>query len=352
MRHRLKEYFIFIKRILTKAYRRLFNKPLYTPWQMALFGRLKVGDIVFCEMALDELALFKVPDGHKNRPYVIVKKNDDHFLAYACSTHPSRSINNAQKYLINANGLRQSSYILFNNVYKLRPEKLKFSCGQLDHNLYKELNRRIIMSANQKGKSFPTFTNTAPILKNDIIRYEKKYWLVDGIVKKRIYAYRLYGHKHKDCAYFKNGSSLNYVDLSRYVIISDALSKHLYHHLSSDESLYFMHLKAKHSEAAHLKNQNKAKTLSYRFDYECGTIFKHRVQNRCLVYLFTSHNMCYVTDLEACENDDFEIFRTDLDYYEIDDVLTPASLKDLLRELARANLRYKKTLDKILGSLS
>ena len=67
---------------LKKLFRNKDSKPFYSPYSKAekeVFDAVEVGDLVYCQMPLSEEKLAGVPEGHKERPYVIVDK-DEHFL--------------------------------------------------------------------------------------------------------------------------------------------------------------------------------------------------------------------------------------------------------------------------------
>ena len=92
MKHRIYTFFSFLK----KLFRNKDSKPFYSPYSKAekeVFDAVEVGDLVYCQMPLSEEKLAGVPEGHKERPYVIVDK-DEHFLyGYYCTSQVQNNWN-------------------------------------------------------------------------------------------------------------------------------------------------------------------------------------------------------------------------------------------------------------------
>ena len=61
-------------------------------WQKDIFEQTKPGTVLYCDMPLKQEKLFRVPQGHRTRPYVIVKKGEKNVYGYACATHPHSSL--------------------------------------------------------------------------------------------------------------------------------------------------------------------------------------------------------------------------------------------------------------------
>lgn len=71
--------------------------------------KYKPGDIVYCIMPLPEEKLKRVPEGHRQRPYLIVDKSSKALFGYYSTTHVNERIPYQQKYtykrdLVNKNG--------------------------------------------------------------------------------------------------------------------------------------------------------------------------------------------------------------------------------------------------------
>lgn len=66
--------------------------------QQTLFDSLYEGDLVFAHMPLNDEELQKVPEGHRSRPYYIVCKLDNGFIAFGCSSTNSYSIDDVKSY--------------------------------------------------------------------------------------------------------------------------------------------------------------------------------------------------------------------------------------------------------------
>lgn len=54
----------------------------YTKEQKEIFDNAKVGDVIFCEMPMNDSDLYDVKPGHEQRPYIIVEKRENYLLGY------------------------------------------------------------------------------------------------------------------------------------------------------------------------------------------------------------------------------------------------------------------------------
>lgn len=65
---------------------------LYSEEQSILFNYLKEADVVFCHMPLKASTLYDIPEGHRTRPYVIVRKDDNCLYGYPASTKKTKGL--------------------------------------------------------------------------------------------------------------------------------------------------------------------------------------------------------------------------------------------------------------------
>ncbi|MBQ3375595.1 MAG: hypothetical protein IJG49_04205 [Erysipelotrichaceae bacterium] len=76
------EKFVFlVKRKFRKDKLAMRGKPQYTVNQNNIFLQLKPGDIFLGKMPMSDSELYDVPDGHRHRPYLVIKKNKKNVTA-------------------------------------------------------------------------------------------------------------------------------------------------------------------------------------------------------------------------------------------------------------------------------
>ena len=61
-------------------------------WQKDIFNQIQPGTVIYCDMPLNQDRLMHIPEGHRTRPYVIVKKGEKNVYGYACATHLRSSL--------------------------------------------------------------------------------------------------------------------------------------------------------------------------------------------------------------------------------------------------------------------
>ncbi len=70
----VKKFLFLFKRKTKKLKLKLAGKPQYTNKQLQIFQQLKIGDVILGKMPMSDRELYDVPDGHRHRPYLVVKK--------------------------------------------------------------------------------------------------------------------------------------------------------------------------------------------------------------------------------------------------------------------------------------
>ena len=337
MEHELSEYWIFFKRFIRKKILLFLNRPLYNDQQLAIFNEAKVGDIIFCEMPFNDRLLFKIKKGHRNRPYIIVKKEKTFLWVYACTTHPNKRLSRIKKCKILYKNRKMDSYVILNEIFKMPLEKIISPYDRLDKSSMMALNRYIVMNKNHKhhGKLL-TFGQDLIMQKGDIISHLQKYWLVYYENNEGVYVYPLSHEKKDGFTLFNFESTFRYIDLRQKYFLKGSFHQKLY---SFFNTLELKEIDEKISSWRHKKKANRQqlikKEIAYQFNYPCGSIFYDPWQERHLIYLFSSNGNSYISELETCEEGIFKLNKIDLDHFQIVDVLTDRSLRELVIELAK-----------------
>lgn len=148
MKHRIYTFFSFLK----KLFRNKDSKPFYSPYSKAekeVFDAVEVGDLVYCQMPLSEEKLAGVPEGHKERPYVIVDK-DEHFLyGYYCTSQVQNNWN--AMYVIYPNEDRicdsfyKKTYVLFKEMVRIPIVNVRYVMFHLENYEIFQIARRIAL---------------------------------------------------------------------------------------------------------------------------------------------------------------------------------------------------------------
>lgn len=120
--------------------------PLYTQEQYELFKECQIGDLLWALMPLPQEQLDKVAKDHQIRPYLIVKKEDDHLLAYA-STSTSQHSEAYQYYCYHgySHGAYKLAYIQLKTIYILPIQNLRTFMMQLSNQDLKNIEKRLLL---------------------------------------------------------------------------------------------------------------------------------------------------------------------------------------------------------------
>ncbi|MBQ1303486.1 MAG: hypothetical protein IIY51_01120 [Erysipelotrichaceae bacterium] len=73
--HSLEKFVFLVKRRIKKAKLKASGKPQYTVSQLKIFQQLQPGDLILGKMPMSDRKLYEVPDGHRHRPYLVLRKN-------------------------------------------------------------------------------------------------------------------------------------------------------------------------------------------------------------------------------------------------------------------------------------
>lgn len=165
----------------------------------SIFNNIEPGDIVYCIMPMSKAELAKVPEGHKERPYLIVDKGKDFLYGYYSTTHINENIPYQQRYTYRRNFTNKNNEIVDANfvldqVYKIPKDNIFDILDNLDEYEKQEVARRLAIK-NLKG--FPKIKKKNLKLKvGDVVTSDAKWYFISDIDKTGIYGYLAYPPNH------------------------------------------------------------------------------------------------------------------------------------------------------------
>ncbi len=154
--------------------------------QKEIFERIQPGDLVFCKMPMTDQALNRISEGHRERPYLIVQKNDHEMFGYACATHPKR-LNSYEKHVFfnmvydEEKGAYRNSYVQFNQAFVIPISHIRFFQEELDSYTVTQIARELKAFENIRNKGVLQFSRPVSLLEGDIVRYHKNYYYIRSI---------------------------------------------------------------------------------------------------------------------------------------------------------------------------
>lgn len=185
-----------------KIFRLLQGKPFYTNRQEDLLDQLQSGDIVFSRMPLSAWDLYDIPEGHRNRPYVVLEKDESGLWGLACTSQAPKSRYRAQYYNLPQERYQtfefygkervniKDSYVKLTEPIFVPIENLMQKTNHLEEVDAHCMQRKILkLTNNYSGLRF-LHTDT-PVDIGDIISHEDSFFYIYQIYKNDVHGYRL-----------------------------------------------------------------------------------------------------------------------------------------------------------------
>lgn len=182
-----KTRYVIKKKIEEIVKKRKFGS-LYTEDQLHLFNFLKEGDIVFSHMPLGYGKMYDIPEGHKSRPYLIVKKTKNHIYAHQSSSSKRKSLSSIKRFdilssdpkegfNISYKAITNDSYFDLSKLYKLEKHHLIEFFFRITKEQKKELYRKLLC-LKDNGEDIILFDYNYKIEIGDVVKYKKQYYYV------------------------------------------------------------------------------------------------------------------------------------------------------------------------------
>lgn len=297
-----------------------------------LYDKIQVGDVYFAKMPLPKKELKRIPKTHQQRPYVIVKKENNKLYAYKCTGTKLNWLKNYEYYPFkqSAYDTSKDSYILLNEIYELPVENIINYYTTLYPKTIKELERRIGIS-NRNGNSLPRFNVQYNIEVGDIFVLDKQFYYVYQKDSTYIYTHKVYGKQSKDnlkliCIkiddkdyFISHRKQQQFSSKDRYIIIKM---------LNYEQQEY---IKTKKQQ---LKKHFKHKTIpqNYQLKYKPGQIL-----NNEYIYLYHINERSYGLYLKEKDDKVPRLIRIKEDTFTLTGSLSLNATRDIVYKLIKYN---------------
>ena len=228
--------------------------------QQAIFDSLYEGDLVFAHMPLKDDELEKIPEGHRSRPYYIVSKLNNGFIAYGCSSTNSYTSDDVKSYklLEYKYNLNKMTYVKLDcPIYLPKTKLINYIVTISDYDNSQIHRRMYIHNENDYISYFeekPEFSIPKP---GDIIHREARYLIISE--DEKYYNTLLVlnkNNKNKDCALISTYNYTYKVLLTKEYKIKKKNRYENIIHIIDDEQLSYVKLAFEKKNETHLNMEN------------------------------------------------------------------------------------------------
>ncbi|MBE6126227.1 MAG: hypothetical protein E7186_07865 [Erysipelotrichaceae bacterium] len=221
--HSLGKFVFLVKRKIKKARLKASGKPQYTVNQLKIFQQLQPGDLILGKMPMSDRKLYEVPDGHRHRPYLVLRKNKKTVTCLQGSHKQYSDDKETFKTTIpNFGQYDGESYFSTLEYYEIPIENINKLIGSLSETQKQALERKLLImeSASRHVTHLDRMDQVIRI--GDIIRSKNRLYLItndrDNIPK----GYALSERKIRNSFAVTVDSVQYYADLHDYKIFNPA----------------------------------------------------------------------------------------------------------------------------------
>jgi len=221
--HSLGKFVFLVKRKIKKARLKASGKPQYTVNQLKIFQQLQPGDLILGKMPMSDRKLYEVPDGHRHRPYLVLRKNKKTVTCLQGSHKQYSDDKETFKTTIpNFGQYDGESYFSTLEYYEIPIENINKLIGSLSETQKQALERKLLImeSASRHVTHLDRMGQVIRI--GDIIRSKNRLYLItndrDNIPK----GYALSERKIRNSFAVTVDSVQYYADLHDYKIFNPA----------------------------------------------------------------------------------------------------------------------------------
>ena len=221
--HSLGKFVFLVKRKIKKARLKASGKPQYTVNQLKIFQQLQPGDLILGKMPMSDRKLYEVPDGHRHRPYLVLRKNKKTVTCLQGSHKQYSDDKETFKTTIPDFGQYDGeSYFSTLEFYEIPIENINKLIGSLSETQKQALERKLLImeSASRHVTHLDRMDQVIRI--GDIIRSKNRLYLItndrDNIPK----GYALSERKIRNSFAVTVESVQYYADLHDYKIFNPA----------------------------------------------------------------------------------------------------------------------------------
>ncbi|MBQ1523197.1 MAG: hypothetical protein IIZ74_10615 [Erysipelotrichaceae bacterium] len=221
--HSLGKFVFLVKRKIKKARLKASGKPQYTVNQLKIFQQLQPVDLILGKMPMSDRKLYEVPDGHRHRPYLVLRKNKKTVTCLQGSHKQYSDDKETFKTTIPDFGQYDGeSYFSTLEFYEIPIENINKLIGSLSETQKQALERKLLImeSASRHVTHLDRMDQVIRI--GDIIRSKNRLYLItndrDNIPK----GYALSERKIRNSFAVTVESVQYYADLHDYKIFNPA----------------------------------------------------------------------------------------------------------------------------------
>ena len=308
------------------------NVITYSEEQLDLFNLLEPGDLVFADMPIKKSERNKILEGHRSRPYLVLRKGKDYVHAYYCSSVSDRREQRydykllQSKYDFHKHGddgsiIETDCHVYFQDLVKLDIVHLKFLMTKIDRFDLQQINKIIMLKSGKESRLFEV--ENIPFI-GEIYSYKKHKYYVYGIKDKTLECYSLHEADKsgsKTIMVNRKPYSVNFgekkeIDFakSRLISISDP---------SINLKIEKMIANASKSSKFERKIEKRKKHNSYICHYTIGGLYQEFRTGNKVVYLYSQNGTHYGFDYRM---------SMDLDYIRIIKI-NPDRNKPMIRKI-------------------
>ena len=217
----LEKFVFLVKRKIKQVKLKASGKPQYTVNQLKMFQRLQPGDLFLGKMPLSDRKLYEVPDGHRHRPYLVIKKNKDTITALQGSHKQYSDDKETFKVTIPDFGQYDGeTYFSTLEYFDIPIENINKELGSLTDTQKEALERKMMMMESASMNVMHLDNINKVIRIGDIVKYKNGYYIItndkDGIPK----GYSLTDKKIRNTFSFTSDNVQYYADLHDYKIFN------------------------------------------------------------------------------------------------------------------------------------
>lgn len=316
---KLKYYIEYIKIKYNKLISWLLCKPTISNEQTELFESLKPGDIVFASMPFSDRVMASIEKGHRNRPYLVVGKENDRVLAYPCSHKKRKGTSKRVTYCLSKDVYKwysshgiikksiHDSWISLEMVHRLPIQNLHYKSMSINEHDKKQIERKIVMIINQ-GKRLARFNCAFDIAVGDIVSKGNKRYYVYQVDKDFLFGNLVNTRGGEDSYKVQTGGATLYIHVGQKEQIKLDESCVLTDSVIKEDIQAIEQMKKDLKSKRKVKQRNEERLYNMYFKHAPGTMLHHQFNDEYIVYLYSVGGRNYgVYYDEFCEG--YNIYR-------------------------------------------
>lgn len=299
---------------------------------------ISIGDVYWCEMPLPSFELYRVPVGHRIRPYIVLDIKDKGIIAYACSSH-TRATRKRDYYCIDSlkYSTEKDSYVDKTRTWEIPFQKVIQYYYTLDD---EDLNVLLVGQSDGCYKYLKREIGVGSVIKDG---NEDKFYICE-IEKDYLLAYKIY--ENYDLETNKENRIFIYDGNKYYIDKTDkmkriSVNEHIRRIAQLGVGEMYRVSKSIDNETDSSdkeKSGNKSlSVLSYGAcqNYPVGTVFWESYSDQYFIYLFTRKNKSYGIYEEDWADDNSQIKKISMKYVSKMGILEQKDFNDLIESIQR-----------------